>query len=159
MERARKTWEGQWRVKVLSRIHAVGCDTVRAFLTRFPAKPYIYLAETLGNDVAAAQLEKMQFEEANKCGSIRDAAMDSLPREFAHHLPGGWRGGARGDFDTASVFASWETHLHMLDPALQGKAAAVWAALESLQPPLGWKPTGASDHFIDAAFAEGWPGS
>jgi len=157
MDKGDRIWGGDWRAKLLSHLQQAGFDTVTDFLAQFPAEPYVELAERLGADVAALQLEWMQFEEARCRGGIRFAAMDSLPRELRYHLPGGWRGGTKGDFDTSGAYADWVVRLGQQAPDVEPKAKAVWAALEELRPPLGWLPTGPNDSFIVDAFLRGWP--
>jgi hypothetical protein len=118
------------------------------------------LVETLSDDVAAAQLEQVQFEDAAKSRlSLREAAMDALPRDLNYYLPDGWRHGARNDFETSRAFAVWATRIDLIAPTLKQRVDDTWAALEILQPPVGWKPTGPTDPIIAAAFAKGWPAS
>jgi hypothetical protein len=149
-------WGGNWRVKLTSRLRALGCTSVTEALASFPAEPYIQVAQSLGDDVAALQLEWIQFEEAKRVGRVRQVAMDSLVRDLNRYLPDGWRG-AKGDFDTASVFGTWATRLEQNMPELEPRARAVWKALKALHPPLSWSPAGPGDPFIVEAFSQGWP--
>jgi hypothetical protein len=126
-------------------------------MARFPGQPYTVLAERLGGDVAALQLEWMQYEEAEAKGSLRDAAMDSLARDLHAYLPNGWRNGAKEDFDTSSAFAVWATRLEQRSANVKAYANAVWDALEALSPPAGWSPTGPDDPLVKQAFLLGWP--
>ncbi len=64
MDRAAKTWQGNWRAKILSRIREVGCESISEYLAKFPAVPYTKVAETLGDEVAAVQLAQLQLEAA-----------------------------------------------------------------------------------------------
>jgi hypothetical protein len=152
--RGDQVWGGNWRAKIKARVHAIGCETVSEFLARFPAEPYITVAQRLGNDIAAFQLEWMQFEEGNN--AIRWLAMDSLTRDITSHLPAGWRHGTKDDFDTAGAYADWIVRLEQQQPEIKDKAKAVWTALEELHPPVGWMPSGTDDPFVVNAFFKGW---
>jgi len=144
-------------VRIRSLLHSRGFESTSDLLSRFPAKPYVDLAADLGNDMAALQLEWMQFEEAKEQGKLRDAAMDSLARELAGHLREGWGRGTQVDFNTAGVFADWVTRLEDYDPDLVPRAEAVWQALHELRPPEGWKPEGPDNPLLAFAFDKGWP--
>jgi hypothetical protein len=126
-------------------------------LGRFPGEPYIRVAERLGENVAALQLEWMHFGEATARGEVRRAAMDSLARDLNAYIPNGWRHGAKGDFDTARAFASWATRLEQYMPELKSKANAIWDTLEAIKPQAGWSPSGPDDDMIAQAFSIGWP--
>ena len=154
---ANNVWDGDWRSRVMARIRSAGCDSVTEFLSKSPAAPYVKAAAMLGEDVAALQLESLQFEEAMDQSAIRWAAMDSLVRELAYHLPQGWRSGAKGDFSTAGAYADWIVRIEQKQPDLRSKAKAVWDTLESLQPPVEWLPASTQDPFIVKAFSEKWP--
>jgi hypothetical protein len=157
MDISEKVWGGNWRAKINARLHAIGCKTVTDFLADRPAEPYTMVAERLGEDIAAFQLEWLQFEEGKN--AIRCLAMDSLARDLRFHLPAGWRHGARDDFDTAGAYADWIVRLEQQRAEVKPKAKAVWTALEGLRPPVGWSPSGPSDPFIVNAFSQGWPES
>jgi hypothetical protein len=157
--RGDRTWGGNWRSKIKSRLHAVGCEPVSDFLARFPAEPYITVAERLGDDVAAFQLEWMQFEEGKSENAIRNLAMDSLAGDLRSHLPAGWRHGAKADFDTAGAYADWVVRLEQQQAEAKVKATAVWETLEELHPPVGWSPSVPRDPLIVDAFTKGWPES
>lgn len=157
MSKPKRTWEGDWRRKIISRIQATGSETVTDFLAKSPTDSYVDVAASLGDDVAALQIERMQFEEAKNECDIRMAAMDSLVREMAFHLPDGWRHGAKGDFDTASVYADWIVRLEQKQANLKSKGKAVWEALKASMPQVGWSPKGIDDVYIVDAFSKGWP--
>jgi hypothetical protein len=152
-----QVWVGDWRARIMSRIRRVGCETVMDYLARFPASPYIHIAEQLGDDVAALQLEWIQFGEAKDENRMRYVAMDSLARDLHRHLPNGWRHSARDDFETASVFGTWATRLEQSDPGLESRTKSVWDALEAVHPPVGWIASGPDDPLIVAAFEKAWP--
>jgi hypothetical protein len=157
MDTSNKVWAGDWRKRVFSRIRATGYETITDFLAKSPADSYFDLAERLGEDVAALQLQWMQFGEANDERSIRFAAMDSFVREITYHLPKGWKQDAKSDFDTAGVYADWIGRIQEKQGELRPKAQAVWDALKKASPPIGWLPKGPDDPLIVSAFQQGWP--
>jgi hypothetical protein len=159
MNPTQTVWSGDWKRRVRSRLHSLGCETMQDFLARFPGESYLRIAERLGDDIAAIQVEVTQYDEAKSLSRIRDAAKDSLVRDLNFHLPDGWRHGAKGDFETSGAYADWVGRAQDAEQSLRAKADAVWAVLERLHPPAGWKPANASDPTIEAAFAEGWPAS
>src|SRR5262245_33219957 len=152
-----KVWSGNWRDKVKSRIHAAGCRTLIEFVAKFPAEPYLALAERLGDDIEAFQIEWMHFDEGMRTIGIRSLAIDSLARDLQSHLPGGWRHGAKDDFDTSGAYADWVVRLEQYQPDAKPRAKAVWGALEELCPPVGWIPSGPDDPLIQHAFSREWP--
>jgi hypothetical protein len=151
---AARTWAGDWGGRVVAHFRALGYSSVAEFLERNPAEPYLALADRLGDDMAAFQLERVQFEDAQRSGTVRRAAMDSLARDVNDQLPGGWPDDSTGHFGVARVYATWATRLEMTDAGLKALADAVWAALS---PPAGWLPTREDDPLITAAFDRGWP--
>ena len=151
-----QVWDDNWEHRLASRIAAAGCGTMTEFLAKCPAEPYLAVADRLGVDLAAFQIEWMHFGEAKESHQLRTAAMDSLARDICSHLPDGWRHGAKGDFDTACARADWIVRLEQAESDLKRKAVAVWNALEESNPPVGWKPTGSDDPLIITAFGKGW---
>lgn len=158
MNRAERTWNGDWKNKVLSRIkETAGCRTATEFIAIYPTEPYLELVKRLGDDVAAIQLESLHFSEAQNDRMIREAAMDSLVRELHTYLKEGWRLGAKDAFETSGAYADWITRLQQKQADLKHKADLVWSALEEVQPPTGWLPIDPHDQIVRAAFDKGWP--
>jgi hypothetical protein len=157
MNPTQTVWTGDWQRRVRSRLLSLGCVTMQDFLARFPGESYLKIAERLGNDIAAIQVEVTQYDEAKALSQIRDAAKDSLARDLNSHVPDGWRHGAKGDFETSGAYADWVGRVQDAEQSLRTRADAVWTALEKLHPPVGWKPAGPSDPIIAAAFEKGWP--
>lgn len=147
-------WGCDWKEKVASRLRSSGCITVAEFLARHPGRPYTEVAAELGGDVAALQIEWMQWEEARRDDTIRIVAMDSLARDLRKSLRNGWEGGAAGNFDTARAFGVWSARL---GPEFANLANVLWDTLEALKPPCGWMPSGPDDGFIVEAFRRAWP--
>lgn len=157
-----------WQGRLRARLREMGYATMEAWLADNPGLTYIELAERLGNEVAVpAGIVRIQFEEAKARGRLREAAMDSLPREIKDRLPSGWQKMSEYEasvsadqieriiFLTASAFGFWAPHLDSV--ANKHPALAVWKALEQSYPPVGWKPSGPTDPLIVAAFEKGWP--
>jgi hypothetical protein len=163
IERASRIWTGNWYQRVAARIRSLGYKDATAFALAFPCEPYVDLVRRLGTDIPAVQFECVQFDEAERCKTIRDAAMDSLIRDLHWHLKSGWEGGTRGYFATSSASVDWLLRLEgtsrnaPINSALRMRGEAVWKALEALQPPIGWVPAGVDDHYITSAFNEAWP--
>jgi hypothetical protein len=159
MSNSHQTWVGDWRERIRERVQSLGSESVRDFLEHHPAEPYFKVARRLGNDVAAVQLARMQFEEAADQDEVRQAAMDGFSREILENLKRGWGVGKHADFRTASVYAGWMALLEFRAdaPDLRPKGDAVWISLTAIQPPHGWLPSGPNDPIIQAAFAQGWP--
>jgi hypothetical protein len=150
-------WQDDWRKRVMARIRARGFETIADFMSHYPGQPYVKLANKLGSDVAALQLEWLQFGEASSEEEIRKVAMDSLARELNQQVPDGWKSVAQKDFHIVGAFVDWIIKVEQKNISLKKKAQAVWNSLEKLQPPLGWLPSGSQDDLIVKAFEEGWP--
>jgi len=151
-------WQGNWKKRILDRLHAQGFSKLTDYLRQRPAVPYSEIADLLGRDeVAAFHVEWLHFEEAVKHGQLRQAAIDSLVREISYHLPNGWKEETKGDFDTASVWADWIVRLESYSDNVQPLASAVWNELLDSHPPAGWRPQAVEDHRILRAFEVAWP--
>lgn len=163
VEAASRTWQGNWRDKTRERVAALGYDSVEQFMRAFPGAPYIELVNRLGDDVAAIQVECLQFDEATARNELRAAAMDSLVRDLRRYLDKGWEGGAVGNFTTIQAKVAWIGRLEgssrnkVPSDELNRRGEVVWCALEQLQPPIGWLPTQMDDSYIVGAFVVGWP--
>jgi hypothetical protein len=157
MQHVAPSWSENWQQRVVARLRSLGCVGVVEYLARFPGEPYVSVAKSLGDDIAALQLEWLHLKEAAEKRELRQAAKDSLARDLNRYLPDGWRHGAKGDFDTSSAFAVWATRLQQCEFVLQSEANSVWDALEELKPSRGWRPVGPEDELIIQAFHKGWP--
>jgi hypothetical protein len=157
MERSERIWSGDWRSRVETRVRAAGFSNVGDFLANFPAEPYLMLAKKLGDDVAAIQLEWIQWANLRTEKEIRNLAIDSLPRAVVGHLPAGWPANPKGDFKVACAYSEWITRIEQQSPSLKPKAKAVWEQLKALDPPRGWRPSGPDDRYVVHAFISGWP--
>ena len=151
-------WQGNWKKRLLDRLQTQGFATLTDYLRQNPTISYLEIADLFGKeDVAAFHVEWLHFEEAVKQAKFRDAAIDSLIREIAHHLPNGWKEEVRGDFDTASVWGDWIVRLENYASNVRPIASSVWSDLLESEPPVGWKPQGPEDKRITQAFDKNWP--
>lgn len=161
-------WTGDWRKRVLERVREMGYQSVSDYLKARPGVPYLDLAEELSRplaggeygDVAAVQIEELQYLEAESEGKLREAAMDSLVRILRDRLgQGGWNEGAGADFKRAWAYASWSGLVSRCgeDRVAEAYADKTWEALKELSPPRGWLPSSPEDPYVVAAFNKGWP--
>ncbi len=155
-ESNKRVWTSDWKRKVYIRLCAAEADSVTEWLSRYPGVPYLELADVLGADVAAIQIEMLHMEEAIQRRDLRSAAIDSLIRDFSEYLPNGWKEQPDGDFDTASVYATWATRITQADSRLEEITLKVWRHLKQMSPPKGWMPEGLDDRLINAAFDAQW---
>jgi hypothetical protein len=136
----------------------LGFANVEDFLKQFPAEPYIDVVRRIAPWVAAMQLSRLQMEEAFSTGLMREAAMDSFARNM-NSLPNGWVFDSETDSRAAGACANTSTAV-VIDghsPQFRGHILEVYKVLKSLQPPLGWRPSGPDDPLIQKAFSVGWP--
>lgn len=153
----RRIWTSDWKRKVYIRLCAADADSVTEWLSRYPGVPYLELADVLGSDVAAFQIEMLHVEEAQQRRDLRRFALDSLARDIHEYLRNGWKVQIAGDFETAAAFGTWTTRLIGAEPKLRPFIDAVWKDLNQSPPPAGWLPSGADDPVLVAAFGRAWP--
>jgi len=135
-----------------------GFGDINAFLDAHPAATYVELARLLGPTIAGMDVAICQMEDAQRKGTLREAAADGLVRELRNCLPGGWIPGPAG-FDLARAYGAWAAHLKVeaRRPDLSTEIAAVFAALLKSNPPEGWLPASKRDPLLAQAFDTGWP--
>lgn len=152
-------WRGGWRTRHLQRMQAMGAATVSEFLARFPAVPLYKLLRELQFLAAPAQIKTLQFDEARRCGVIREASKDLLVRTLNEFTKRGWKCGGRWEQNHASAYSHFINDLavHSRESALREIGEGVWKALDKSQPPAGWIPTDTNDHLIQEAFRVAWP--
>src|SRR5262245_40483661 len=61
MGQENQVWAGNWRARLADRLKRAGYESIYDFLARHPATSYSILADKLGDNVAALQLEWIQF--------------------------------------------------------------------------------------------------
>lgn len=161
-------WSGDWQNRLLKRIRAMGYRNVTDYLEAHPGVPYHDVAKDLGRplpdgkgcDIAAIQIQGLQYLEAVAHGKLREFAMDSLVRILRDHLRRkGWNEGVHAKFNRACAYAAWCGLVSQSgeDEAAKMCAAKTWEALEQLSPPQGWRPSSPDDPYVVAAFNKGWP--
>ncbi|GEM_PF-2526569 len=157
-ELAKRTWCDNWPERHMERIRTTGATTVAEFLKRYPALPYHKLGDILG-PVAAVQLQKMQFDEANANGTLRHAAMELMVRTLAWDLKRGWRRGGHWSNNRVRAASHFVQDLltYTNNAELERVGETVWSELERLGPPPDWVPRSIDDPYIRRAFAIGWP--
>lgn len=162
--------------RVSERLCEKGYSSLLDYLEDRQAIPYQELVKEIGPDsIAVGFLRWLHCREAHRAGQIRRAAMDCLAREIAQ--VGGWPGvkvftqpsepvtsmnvdpedAKKLQWKAEVIFRNWalDALLPYGDNITQ-HAEPVWEALEELDPPRGWIPSGADDPLIVAAFDEGW---
>lgn len=152
------TWTADWATRLRARVRDHGAETISDFLKMHPAVPYTEVVKRLAPWVAAMQLSRLQMEEARDQGTLREAAMDSLARNL-NELPEGWVADSVTESRAAGAAAHTTTAVEIdgRSPQFRSHLLEVYKALKALQPPVGWRPSGANDPLIQAAFDRGWP--
>lgn len=142
-------------------MEAKGFATVSEFARHNIGASYVQLARSLGDHVAAAQLEMLHFDEARKLHVVREMAKEYLARSILSTIKHGWNKGLHFNRMQANAASDWITafEFRAFMPELTERARAVWAALKENSPPDGWRPTGPDDPYITAAFDKVWPDS
>ncbi len=172
-------WTGNWQARALTGLNSRGYASILDYLRDNPAKPYLAVAEELGPDIVAMHLVRMEFEDAEREGHLRWAAMDCLARELREVFPNGWgkvhkppkrspianerqdeideTDEERIQFQKAKAIGIWVAMVGQVPTNAKPCLRAVWAALQELCPPVGWLPQGPDDPLIVGAFEKGWP--
>ena len=132
------TWEQDWPTRVYERISERGFHSLSEFFDSRPMVSLISLADELGPNVAAVQLESLWFREAEVHGRLPQVLASLLIRYVRESIPQGWRTGDTFDSMLADAFATWE---NIADLVLSESARdRVWDCLRSLSPAPGWLP-------------------
>jgi hypothetical protein len=139
-------WRGDWAGRVRQRVREKGFPDANAFGEAFPVASFLTLADMLGEDVAAAQLETVMKGDASLALTFDRFARSALVRHLHEYLPDGW---GSDDMGRASAYAHWGGSLEdTFDP----ERDAAWDRLEALPPPPGWLPAGPDDPILLEAF-------
>ena len=154
-------WDGDWQMRLRSRLDALGFGTLGAFLHAKPGVSYVTLAKELGDtNVAAMQLYGEHIRMAKKEDLLRAAAADCLVRFLVEHVKRGWGRGRYFTLNLASALGDWRSVMNQFggnDDFLNERLDRVAEALKRLHPPDGWIPSGPGDQMISRAFQQGWP--
>jgi hypothetical protein len=155
-------WIGNWYERIKGRARERGFATVTEFAATQPTASLLVLADQLskGNDVAAAQLEKVLLHEAEEADAMEHCAKNLLVRRLHEKLPEGWPAEWNRDatIRRASAYGAWAAALgERYQPSYRAigdtlKAAAVDTTLI----PSGWLPEGPDDPILVAIFQQHW---
>jgi hypothetical protein len=144
-----RTWSGDWHGRILERVRQCGFNTANA--NDRVGVPLLTLAHDLGpDDIAAAQLQSVLLDEAQRTNTVPRLLRDLLVRELHYRLPEGWTNPLddRTRYEVVAAIAAWWAEFRdHLDA--EGKAAARRALLE-MDLPVGWLPEGPNDPVIVA---------
>jgi hypothetical protein len=152
------TWTADWPMRVKRRLREQGFETIKDFLKKHPAVPYVDVVNKIASWVAAMQLSRLQMEEAKEQGKLREAAMDSLARNL-NALPNGWVVDSATESQAARAVARTSALIAVdgNSPQYDDQMLIVYNALKELNPSIGWRPSGPDDPLIQKAFGRGWP--
>ncbi len=109
------------------------------------------LADILGQDIAAIQIERAMYVEAADSGQIELFAKDMLVRALRARLPDGWQVGADFLSEAAGAFAAWKG---TMNEQFSAAIVRMWHWLKAADIPPEWLPEGPSDPIVERAFAE-----
>lgn len=157
-EMSAHTWQPDWPFRIYSRLEEAGFHSLSEFLDSRPMDSLIAIADELGTDVAAVQLEALWYREASERGQMARFLSSLLIRCIRRALPGGWSRGDRFEFKLAGAFATWARVVDEVLPAHERDA--IRDELRSMSPIKGWLPAYPYDETtarlveaVDAAFA------
>lgn len=138
------TWQPDWPFRIYSRLEEFGFHSLSEFLDSRPTETLIVIADELGTDVAAVQLEALWYREASERGQMVRFLGSLLIRCIRRSLPNGWSSGERFEFKLAGAFASWA---RVVDDVLSDQERdSVYDKLCSMSPVEGWLPIYPHDH-------------
>ena len=132
------TWQSDWPFRVYQRIGELGFHSLSEYFASRPMVPLLDLADELGFDIAAVQLELLWFREAEARGQLAHALGSLLIRSIRDELPDGWSRGEDFDFRLVGAFASWGQMACCV--LSESQRDQVWDCLRSLSPGPGWLP-------------------
>ena len=170
-----QAWSGDWRARVLNRLHSRGFRSVADFANSAPRASLVALAEELSTDhnagidhadVCAEQLARLWREEANRTGpdSIELMARRILVGELHDAIPEGWLQEWPVSDDIRSPLSrflnattSWTSHVGQEhEPASDRIFEAMIERGRSGEIPAGWLPSSAEDPILLDLFARYW---
>jgi hypothetical protein len=159
-EQERTPWQGDWQLRLRTKLEALGFEALEDFLTSNPGVGYVKLAATIQDaNIAAMQIYGEQIRSAAQRGNLRVAAMDCLVRFLNEYIKRGWGIGRHFPHRLASAYAAWSTAINAnceANEALEMRLRAILARLESSQPVEGWLPKDINDPIIQSCFADVW---
>ena len=134
-----RTWQEDWPFRIYEILHERGFHSMTQFIDSRPMVSLLDLAEDLGHDVAAIQVEGLWFREADEQGMLDQALASLLIRRIREEIPGGWASGDKFEHHLACAFASWGCVADVVLP--DPEQHRVWEFLHDLAPAPGWLPT------------------
>lgn len=167
-----QAWEGDWRARVLERLHVRGFYTISEFAESRPTASLIALAEELSTsdtdrtnraDVCAEQISRLWRDEVGKQGpnAAEHMARRLLVGELYLDLPQGWANDWTSSEDSLSrismAMSSWTAHV---GPKYEHAADRVIHGMLDEGPtgriPNGWLPANSEDPILLDIFARYW---
>lgn len=143
-------WSGDWVARVFDRVRGRGYESLMEFAASLPCAPFGELADQLGHDVAAAQVERLLLLEASRTGRVNELARNNLVREIHHSLPSGWGRGDAFDSSLSAALAVWATTIEGISNRCLD---SMWEFFHTIEMPDGWLPSGPDDPVLKRAFA------
>ena len=132
------TWQHDWPIRVYERVQGLGFHSLSEFIDSRPMVTLLELADELGPDIAAIQLESLWFREAEEQSRMAHALGSLFIRRIRDAIPHGWSSGDDFESELAGGFASWG---RVADMALsESDQDRVWDKLKNLSPESGWLP-------------------
>jgi hypothetical protein len=158
MTESSHSWSPDWIERLRKEVLALGFADLTQLLASMPARPYSEVANYLGQ-IAPIQLIAVQFREAKAAARLRDAVKDSLCRNLAEQLPGGWGVGEKSEWQVVRALSGWSSEIQVTGECqeLRAKLLSIASALRNLPPPQEWIPAGPNDSIIEAVFDLHWP--
>ena len=156
---ATKFWPENWEDQLIAAVEQQGHTSVSSYLAANPACGYRNLCSRLGAKTVPYMLRRIQFQEANHIGLLRNAVIDSVIRLMHDIVPVGWMSysdctpGAR----EAGVFATLTGDLQQFGLPVSDLFTACANAIFDSKPPVGWLPTSHADPVLQSAFDLRWP--
>jgi hypothetical protein len=127
--------------------------SAQEFLAQRPGWPWGKLLRELDEPVAPVQLIAFLQAAAVRDGWVDWFARDTLARALRELLRRGWRyRGGEMDFATAAALSDWQITMGTWGAGCGDLARQVVDALLQAEPPIGWRPSGADDPLLLAAF-------
>ena len=148
---AKDAWHGEWRTRIYTLLREKGFDSTTSYADTMPLVPVLELAEQIGSNVAAIQLEMLLFQEAQEHNSLPRFLRSLLVRRIREAAPEGWRKGdpKRFQFRLASTIASWQRVAGKV--ISEQEQEQIWKAIRDADVQNGWLPDGPDDPVIVAA--------
>lgn len=153
-------WAQDWPDNVVLTAQSIGYRDLTHLLNSMPAKPYAKVVLALNDQFAPAQIVSVQYGEAHKAGTVRNAARDALCRHIVKRFPDGWHVGEKAEWQAIRAISSWSS-----EALATGNCKEFESRFDNIGdhllkdacPPKGWIPTGPDDPVITEAFDKYWP--